>query len=116
VTFERKRELQLEVWREKEMYDLILSTMEQRMHFQPNLCAHCVMNGLLLPYHFFVMSSLVYRFFFTDYCLSIHRLVQFVDSYDPPIKGLHEDLNFVSPRIGEVVLMSFSIAVVITRN
>jgi len=86
------------------------------MHFQPNLCAHCVMNGLLLPYHFFVMSSLVYRFFFTDYCLSIHRLVQFVDSYDPPIQGLHEDLNFVSPRIGEVVLLSFSIAVVITRN
>jgi hypothetical protein len=62
------------------------------------------------------MSSLLYRFFFTDYCLSIHRLVQFVDSYDPPIKGLHEDLNFVSPRIGEVVLISFSIAVVITRN
>jgi hypothetical protein len=61
------------------------------------------------------MSSLLYRFF-TDYCLSIHRLVQFVDSYDPPIKGLHEDLNFVSPRIGEVVLISFSIAVVITRN
>ena len=44
----------------------------------------------------------------------MHRLVQFVDSYDPPIKGLHEDLNFVSPRIGEVMLMSFSIAVVIT--
>lgn len=65
---------------------------------------------------FFVMCSLLYRFFFTDYCLSIHRLVQFVDSYDPPIKGLHEDLNFVSPRIGEVVLISFSIAVVITRN
>lgn len=62
------------------------------------------------------MCSLLYRFFFTDYCLSIHRLVQFVDSYDPPIKGLHEDLNFVSPRIGEVVLISFSIAVVITRN
>ncbi|CAA6671860.1 unnamed protein product [Spirodela intermedia] len=32
-----------------------------------------------------------------------HRLVQFVDSYDPPIKGLQEDLNFVSPRIGEVL-------------
>ena len=65
---------------------------------------------------FFVISSLLYRFFFADYCLSIHRLVQFVDSYDPPIQGLHEDLNFVSPRIGEVVLLSFSIAVVITRN
>lgn len=79
----------------------------------------CVMNGIVTivtsPF-FFVMSSLLYRFFFTDYCLYIHRLVQFVDSYDPPIKGLHEDLNFVSPRIGEVVLISFSIAVVITRN
>lgn len=31
------------------------------------------------------------------------RLVQFVDSYDPALKGLHEDLNFVSPRIGEVI-------------
>jgi hypothetical protein len=31
-----------------------------------------------------------------------HRMVQFVDSYDPPVKGLHDDLNFVSPRIGEV--------------
>ncbi|XP_068656377.1 probable protein NAP1 [Aristolochia californica] len=36
-------------------------------------------------------------------CESYHRLVQFVDSYDPPIKGLQEDLNFVSPRIGEVL-------------
>ncbi|PAN33522.1 hypothetical protein PAHAL_6G027000 [Panicum hallii] len=36
-------------------------------------------------------------------CEFYHRLVQFVDSYDPPIKGLHEDLNFVSPRIGEVL-------------
>lgn len=26
-----------------------------------------------------------------------------MDSYDPPFKGLHEDLNFVSPRIGEVI-------------
>ncbi|PKA52561.1 putative protein NAP1 [Apostasia shenzhenica] len=32
-----------------------------------------------------------------------NRLVQFVDSYDPPVKGLQEDLNFVSPRIGEVL-------------
>uniref|UniRef100_A0A1D1YCP6 Protein NAP1 n=1 Tax=Anthurium amnicola TaxID=1678845 RepID=A0A1D1YCP6_9ARAE len=32
-----------------------------------------------------------------------HRLVQFVDSYDPPVNGLQEDLNFVSPRIGEVL-------------
>ncbi|KAH9608316.1 hypothetical protein KSS87_007803 [Heliosperma pusillum] len=31
------------------------------------------------------------------------RLVQFIDSYDPPVKGLQEDLNFVSPRIGEVL-------------
>ncbi|KAG6753387.1 hypothetical protein POTOM_043455 [Populus tomentosa] len=31
------------------------------------------------------------------------RLVQFIDSYDPPLKGLQEDLNFVSPRIGEVL-------------
>ncbi|KAK9156253.1 hypothetical protein Sjap_003733 [Stephania japonica] len=36
-------------------------------------------------------------------CDFYHRLVQFIDSYDPPIKGLHEDLNFVSPRIGEVL-------------
>lgn len=34
-----------------------------------------------------------------------YRLVQFIDSYDPPLKGLQEDLNFVSPRIGEVNLM-----------
>lgn len=31
-----------------------------------------------------------------------YRLVQFIDSYDPPLRGLQEDLNFVSPRIGEV--------------
>ncbi|URE44163.1 Membrane-associated apoptosis protein [Musa troglodytarum] len=36
-------------------------------------------------------------------CELYHRLVQFVDSYDPPVKGLQEDLNFVSPRIGEVL-------------
>ncbi|GAA0157031.1 hypothetical protein LIER_14383 [Lithospermum erythrorhizon] len=36
-------------------------------------------------------------------CDFYHRLVQFIDSYDPPLKGLHEDLNFVSPRIGEVL-------------
>ncbi|XP_027086320.2 protein NAP1-like [Coffea arabica] len=36
-------------------------------------------------------------------CDFYHRLLQFVDSYDPPLKGLHEDLNFVSPRIGEVL-------------
>jgi NCK-associated protein 1 len=30
------------------------------------------------------------------------RMVQFVEAYDPPLKGLHDDLNFVSPRIGEV--------------
>ncbi|KAJ0982859.1 hypothetical protein J5N97_011114 [Dioscorea zingiberensis] len=36
-------------------------------------------------------------------CDFYHRLVQFVDSYDPPVKGLQEDLNFVSPRIGEVL-------------
>ncbi|KAK3040700.1 hypothetical protein RJ639_028396 [Escallonia herrerae] len=35
--------------------------------------------------------------------ISSVRLVQFIDSYDPPLKGLHEDLNFVSPRIGEVL-------------
>jgi hypothetical protein len=35
------------------------------------------------------------------------RLVQFIDSYDPPLKGLQEDLNFVSPRIGEVIYVSF---------
>ncbi|XP_044469809.1 protein NAP1 isoform X2 [Mangifera indica] len=32
-----------------------------------------------------------------------HRLIMFIDSYDPPLKGLQEDLNFVSPRIGEVL-------------
>lgn len=36
-------------------------------------------------------------FYFSGY-----SLVQFIDAYDPPLKGLHEDLNFVSPRIGEV--------------
>ncbi|KAL9241252.1 hypothetical protein vseg_015383 [Gypsophila vaccaria] len=36
-------------------------------------------------------------------CDFYHRLVQFIDSYDPPVKGLKEDLNFVSPRIGEVL-------------
>ncbi|XP_078428674.1 transcription activator isoform X2 [Wolffia australiana] len=32
-----------------------------------------------------------------------NRVVQFINSYDPPIKGLQEDLNFVSPRIGEIL-------------
>ncbi|KAH7432487.1 hypothetical protein KP509_07G024700 [Ceratopteris richardii] len=33
-----------------------------------------------------------------------HRLVQYVDSYDPPLKGLQEDLNLViSSRIGEIL-------------
>lgn len=36
-------------------------------------------------------------------CDFYHRIIPFVDSYDPPLKGLHEDLNFVSPRIGEVL-------------
>ncbi|KAK6931923.1 Nck-associated protein 1 [Dillenia turbinata] len=36
-------------------------------------------------------------------CDFYHRLLQFIDSYDPPLKGLQEDLNFVSPRIGEVL-------------
>ncbi|KAF5729205.1 protein NAP1-like isoform X2 [Tripterygium wilfordii] len=36
-------------------------------------------------------------------CDFYHRLVQFIDSYDPPLKGLQEDLNFVSPRIGEIL-------------
>ncbi|CAO2814561.1 unnamed protein product [Amaranthus hypochondriacus] len=36
-------------------------------------------------------------------CDFYHRLVQFIDSYDPPVKGLQVDLNFVSPRIGEVL-------------
>ncbi|KAI7756681.1 hypothetical protein M8C21_017558, partial [Ambrosia artemisiifolia] len=36
-------------------------------------------------------------------CDFYYRLVQFIDAYDPPLKGLHEDLNFVSPRIGEVL-------------
>ncbi|CAN1221198.1 Protein NAP1 [Linum grandiflorum] len=36
-------------------------------------------------------------------CDFYHRLVQFIDLYDPPLKGLQEDLNFVSPRIGEVL-------------
>ena len=29
-------------------------------------------------------------------------MVQFVEAYDPPLKGLDDDLNFESPRIGEV--------------
>lgn len=36
-------------------------------------------------------------------CDFYYRLVQFIDSYDPPLRGLQEDLNFVSPRIGEVL-------------
>ncbi|GAV74406.1 Nckap1 domain-containing protein [Cephalotus follicularis] len=36
-------------------------------------------------------------------CDFYHRLVQFIDSFNPPLKGLQEDLNFVSPRIGEVL-------------
>ncbi|KAL8167962.1 hypothetical protein V2J09_009461 [Rumex salicifolius] len=36
-------------------------------------------------------------------CDFYHRLVQFIDAYDIPVKGLQEDLNFVSPRIGEVL-------------
>ncbi|KAL5232560.1 hypothetical protein ABZP36_031336 [Zizania latifolia] len=39
-------------------------------------------------------------------CEFYHRLVQFVDSYDPPVKGMHDDLNFVSPRIGEANLLA----------
>lgn len=39
---------------------------------------------------------------FLKFC--VIRMVQFVDTYDPPLKGLHDDLNFVSPRIGEVRL------------
>jgi hypothetical protein len=63
----------------------------------------------------FSSSYCLVRQFFTYFYLSIHRLVQFVDSYDPPIKGLHEDLNFVSPRIGEVIHHSF-ISIVITSK
>jgi hypothetical protein len=33
---------------------------------------------------------------------SVLSMVQFLDSYDPPLRGLQDDLNFVSPRIGEV--------------
>lgn len=46
------------------------------------------------------MLCLIYSFF--------DRLVQFIDSYEPPLKGLQEDLNFVSPRIGEVICLSSS--------
>lgn len=41
----------------------------------------------------------------TIYISMNSRLVQYIDSYDPPLKGLQEDLNFVSPRIGEVILI-----------
>lgn len=44
-----------------------------------------------------------------------YRLVQFIDSYDPPLKGLQEDLNFVSPRIGEVNLILYFIKMVLHR-
>jgi Membrane-associated apoptosis protein len=55
-----------------------------------------------LSYNFHVASSLQFcEFIFAFLCC---RLVQFVDSYDPPVQGLQEDLNFVSPRIGEVLL------------
>ncbi|PQQ12275.1 protein NAP1 [Prunus yedoensis var. nudiflora] len=42
-------------------------------------------------------------------CDFYHRLVQFIDSYDPPLKGLKEDLNFVSPRArgwGPIIFLS----------
>lgn len=65
-------------------------------------------------WYFFVISfSFWYKIFLCriSYVISIHfsgfdRLVQFVDSYDPPAKGLQEDLNFVSPRIGEVIVLT----------
>lgn len=41
-------------------------------------------------------------YYISTYLYVYIRLVQFIDSYDPPLKGLQEDLNFVSPRIGEV--------------
>lgn len=55
----------------------------------------------LLKARFLTTTLLISSTFWTS------RIIPFVDSYDPPLKGLHEDLNFVSPRIGEVVF-SFS--------
>ncbi|KAG6747367.1 hypothetical protein POTOM_049770 [Populus tomentosa] len=45
--------------------------------------------------------------------LSLAWLVQFIDSYDPPLKGLQEDLKFVSPRIGEVIYVLEAVGPVI---
>lgn len=65
------------------------------------------------------MSTLQYK----KYCVLLanfsifldNRLIQFVDSYDPPLKGLQEDLNFVSPRIGEVLRLIYFITNIITQ-
>ncbi|KAI5070089.1 hypothetical protein GOP47_0014432 [Adiantum capillus-veneris] len=46
--------------------------------------------------HTFLKNGRDYEFY--------HRLVQYVDSYDPPLKGLQEDFNLViSPRVGEIL-------------
>ncbi|KAK4368300.1 hypothetical protein RND71_012092 [Anisodus tanguticus] len=59
--------------------------------------------GAEVAYHVVIKMSMPRRISCSSWTiLTEERLIQFVDSYDPPLKGLNEDLNFVSPRIGEV--------------
>ncbi|KAH9747332.1 protein NAP1 [Citrus sinensis] len=69
---------------------LILLDTHESQHFRGllSLCTHALVLG---------------SFFSIPVTRCYLRLVQFIDSYDPPLKGLQEDLNFVSPRIGEVL-------------
>lgn len=53
----------------------------------------------------FLLSWVVLLEYLSCFIIFFFRLVEFIDSYDPPVKGLQEDLNFVSPRIGEVICM-----------
>lgn len=53
--------------------------------------------------YFVLLGSVATRFCeFWGFGILWISMVQFVEAYDPPLKGLHDDLNFVSPRIGEV--------------
>lgn len=45
MTFGRREKLRLEVWKEKDIYGLILSRSEQTTHFQPNLYGHVAHKG-----------------------------------------------------------------------
>lgn len=63
-----------------------------------------------LPVTFSCLKINIHHFNPFMFLSPLYSLVQFIDSYDPPLKGLQEDLNFVSPRIGEVshILVSVS--------